>query len=233
MAAQAAFFDVDETLITVSSAVDFLDYRMGRSRDPRTSAWRLLAPAARLERTAANRAYFALYAGVSVADATAQGRAWFAELAAAGGLFHPPVLAELRAHAERGTRVVLVSGSFAPCLDPIAEAVGADTVLCTEPEAVCGVYTGATARSMIGPTKVLAVRAYLRAHGISAADCHAYGDHASDLPLLSEVGTPVVVGADPVLTLLARRRGWRTVPGTAPYRETVSRFLTTAGVPSL
>ncbi|SDD18717.1 HAD-IB family hydrolase [Actinokineospora iranica] len=224
----AAFFDVDETLITLNSCIDFLDHRMHRSRDPRVSAWRLLAPVVGLDRVEANRAYFRLYAGLSVASVAAQGRAWFAEVR--DRLFHQPVLAELRAHSARGARIVLVSGAFPACLDPIAAAVGAADVLCSLPVVADGRYTGETERTMIGAAKATAARAYLAAHAIAAADCHAYGDHASDLPMLDTVGTPVVVGADPVLSPLAVRRGWRALPGPAPYRETVAHHLS-AGAP--
>lgn len=224
--AAAAFFDVDETLITRTSAIDFLDHRMGRTTDPRSGAWPLLAPAAGLAREEASHAYFRLYAGLPAAEVAEQGRAWFAEALAAGGLFHEPVLDELRDHAERGAAVVLVSGSFPACLDPIAAEVGADAVLCTAPEVADGVYTGLIRRPMIGVAKAAAVRAYLSGRGVDPARCHAYGDHASDLPMLAEVGAPVVVGDDPVLTAHARARGWRALPGAAAHRGSVTRFLT-------
>ena len=43
------------------------------------------------------------------------------------------------------------------------------------------------------------------------ADCHAYGDSISDLPLLELVGHPVAVNADFRLAREARRRGWLTL----------------------
>ncbi|MGQ0838318.1 HAD family hydrolase [Actinokineospora sp.] len=226
----AAFFDVDETLITRTSAIDFLDYRMSRSRDPQRSAWSLLRPAAGLPRERATHEYFRLYQGFATAEVAAQGRAWFAEALRGGMLFHPPVLAELRAHAGHGRSIVLVSGSFPACLDPIAAEVGADAVLCSVPVVADGVYTGATERSMIGAEKALAVRRYLAEHDLDPGQCHAYGDHASDLPLLGEVGNPVVVGDDPELAMLADERGWRRLPGAGAHRAVVTRFLV-AGAP--
>lgn len=216
----AAFFDVDETLITRTSAIDFLDHRMDRSPAARAA----LAPAAALPRETAGHAYFALYAGLPVAEVAAQGRAWFAEVAA--GLFHPPVLAELRAHADHGRPIVLVSGSFAACVDPIAAAVGAVAVLCSRPRVASGVYTGHVDHMMIGAAKAVAVLAYLEATGCSASASYAYGDHVSDLPMLAAVGHPVVVGDDPGLAGIPARR----LPGVAPHRDLVTRSLT-AGAP--
>ena len=48
-------------------------------------------------------------------------------------------------------------------------------------------------------------------HGVDLADCHAYGDSISDLPLLELVGHPVAVNPDFRLAREARRRGWGVV----------------------
>jgi phosphoserine phosphatase len=48
-----------------------------------------------------------------------------------------------------------------------------------------------------------------------AAGSYAYGDHISDLPLLSLVGHPVVVGAEGALGGYARRHGWDRLPAAA------------------
>lgn len=52
-------------------------------------------------------------------------------------------------------------------------------------------------------------------HGVDPAACVAYGDHASDLPMLDAVGHAVVVGDDPVLIALAAARSWDVLPGRA------------------
>ncbi|MHB9756198.1 HAD family hydrolase [Streptomyces sp. BYX5S] len=218
-----AFFDVDETLISVNSMSRFLRHHVRVTGRPRPSldeavrGLRALAArgAPRLELT---RAYYRLYAGCDARELAAQGRAWFAEEARADGLFLTATVAALRQHLRRGDRVVLVSGSFAPCLDPIAERLGAHDVLCARPESVDGVLTGGLDVAMVGEEKADAVRALLRARGVHAERCHAYGDHASDLPMLRAVGHPVVVGADPVLARCAEAHGWRRIPASARPR---------------
>lgn len=49
---------------------------------------------------------------------------------------------------------------------------------------------------------------YAGRHGVSLQDCAFYTDSMSDLPMLLEVGRPVVVAPDPRLAREARRRGW-------------------------
>ncbi|QDQ09674.1 HAD family hydrolase [Streptomyces spectabilis] len=217
----AAFFDVDETLISVNSMLRFLRHHFWASHRPCSAfdeAVRgLRALAGRgAPRTAVARAYYRLYAGRDAGELAAQGRDWFAAELRSGGLFLDETVAALHAHQRRGERVVLVSGSFAPCLDPVAERLGVDAVLSARPETIDGIHTGGLATTMIGEEKAVAVRALLARLGIRGEDCHAYGDHASDLPMLLAVGHPVMVGADPVLGRHAASGTWRRLPGVVP-----------------
>ena len=50
---------------------------------------------------------------------------------------------------------------------------------------------------MIGPAKGTAVSAAIAHFGFAAAECFCYGDHLSDLSMLSVVGHPHVVDSDP------------------------------------
>lgn len=216
-ARRAAFFDVDETLITRKSMLSFLrDYyrwlgRPDSAADDAVSALRDVA-AGPGGRAASNRAYYRLFAGHRVAEVAAAGEQWFDDGMTAGGLFHPPALLALRVHKERGDLVVLVSGSFSAVLDPIARYTGADIALGTVPEVSGGSYTGEVQTVRIGAGKAEAVAGVLRERELRAEECHAYGDHASDLDLLRQVGNPVVVGDDPVLLEHAHRGRWRRLP---------------------
>ncbi|MEV8314359.1 HAD-IB family hydrolase [Streptomyces sp. NPDC059900] len=220
--APVAFFDVDETLISVNGMARFLRHHM-RSRGQTRAAFEdavrdLRALGARgASREEIARAYYRLYAGCDERELAAEGREWFAAELRSGGLFLADSVAALREHRRRAEPVVLVSGSFAPCLDPVAERLGveADAVLCARPKAVDGVLTGAVDVTMTGEEKAVAVRALLRERGVRPDGCHAYGDHASDLAMLRAVGHPVVVGADPVLLRHAEAGGWRRLPGAA------------------
>lgn len=162
-----------------------------------------------LPRAALNDAYFALLSGLSWTQLLAEGKAWFTELAADADHFVTKGIQAARQHHARNDDVVLVSGSFLPCLAPVASYVGAGTVLCTEPLIDSdGKLTGKTRTAMLDATKADAVRGYLADHRLDATACHAYGDHASDLAMLAIVGHPHVVGDDPVLRRAAADQGW-------------------------
>ncbi len=210
----AAFFDVDETLITVKSMFAFLRHwivaRGGDEGDfDATVAGIHQAARSGAPRTEINRMYYRLFAGVALADLRDEGRAWYRGYGALPTAWVADTLFALTEHQRRGDAVVLVSGSFRACLDPIAEAVGAESVLCTEPVVDAdGRLTGEVVRPMIGEHKGAAVRELIAARGLDARRCFCYGDHASDLPMLTAVGRPRIVGADPVLLEHAAARGW-------------------------
>jgi HAD superfamily hydrolase (TIGR01490 family) len=211
---RVVFCDVDETLISVKSMFDFLRYWMARSGDDGTGyrdSVEELRTMARGERPRSeiNRAYYRRFTGVEYTALLEVGRDWYADYRRQPTAFVGATLAAVGGHRAAGDTIVLVSGSFRACLEPLAEDVGADMVVCSEPViSVDGQLTGEVYRPMIGDAKAAAVTETLAALGAVAADCFGYGDHSSDLAMLSAVGYPSVVGEDPVLTAHASRRGW-------------------------
>jgi HAD superfamily hydrolase (TIGR01490 family) len=226
MSGRIAFFDVDETLIAVKSMFALLAFDLQARGRPRSEYDRiergLRAMAARgTPREEVCRAYYRLLAGRDAAELTATGERWFAIERRRGDLFILGALRAARRHAAAGDLVVLLSGSFPACVDPVARSIGADVALCTRPEVVDGRLTGRVAVPMIGEAKAQAARRLAAQHGADLSQAHAYGDHVSDLPLLEVVGHPVVVGDDPVLNRHARRRAWPRVPGAARAHTTI------------
>ncbi|XKK61280.1 HAD-IB family hydrolase [Streptomyces sp. ARC32] len=200
---------------------DFLRFRVS-AEEYATEHGRLRAMArAGVDRTEVNRAYYRLYAGTSWHELMEQGRAWYAAIRHGGRVGAPFIasgLQALRGHRDAGHRIALVSGSFLPCLQPFADEIGADLILCTEPLLDrSGRLTGEVGTPMIGEAKAAAARKAIADAGTDPTDCFAYGDHASDLPLLLAVGSPAVVGGDEVLLGHAGSRGWPVLPaGTEP-----------------
>ncbi|MEU3288646.1 HAD-IB family hydrolase [Streptomyces longwoodensis] len=216
-----AFFDVDETLITVKSMFRFLRFHY-RERGLPESAYDQAAgtlrrrSAAGISRLVTNREYYRLYAGRPREELFAHGRAWFDAELACGTLLHLPVVNALARHRARGARIVLVSGSFRPCLEPVAALLGADDILCSEPSYEGGYCTGVVQRPVIGAEKGRLARALMRRRAVDPSRAAAYADHASDLDLLRSVGHPVAVGEDLVLGAHVAGVGGGTLPGIGP-----------------
>jgi HAD superfamily hydrolase (TIGR01490 family) len=220
-----AFFDVDETLINARSMYRFLEFSLAATGRPAAEYERLRAEFTALAKAGVarediNRLFYRPFAGQPVAEVYQLGREWFAGERRSPAFFHLASVGALALHRGAGHLTALVSGSFPACVAPIAEAIGADAVLCTVPDQVDGSYTGAIGRPMIGVVKAEAARGFAGAHDANIGACWAYGDHASDLELLGAVGNPVVVGDDAVLREYAETRGWRRLAPSGGFAET-------------
>lgn len=211
---RAAFFDVDETVISAKSMFVFLRYWM-EHRDSGSGAYQKAVADIRAKvesgahRTEINRMYYRFFAGVLYTDLLTAGRDWYREYRESPTAFVGSTMSAIDRHQARGDLIVLVSGSFRACLEPLAMEFLADRVVCTEPIVDDdGRLTGEVVRPMIGTNKALGVAETVGALKLIPEDCFGYGDHYSDLQMLLQVGHPTVVGDDPVLLEHARRNGW-------------------------
>ncbi len=211
---RAAFFDVDETIITVKSMFRFLEFylratgRPGGEYERFADQLRQLA-ATGTPREETNRSYYRAYAGEPVELVRRLGEEWFRTELAGGAFLRTEVVDVLRRHQRAGHVIVLVSGSFPACLDPIARHLDVSRVECTRPRVSAGRYTGAVDVPVIGAAKAEAVRRVTAEIGARSQDCVAYADHVSDAAMLAAVGEAVVVGDDPQLLAAAAVHGWR------------------------
>jgi HAD superfamily hydrolase (TIGR01490 family) len=124
----------------------------------------------------------------------------------------PETRALLTAHLEAGHEVYLISATPDFLAQELAETLGATGGIGSGLEITDGVFTGRfTSGTMHGPEKGRAAAALMAERGFAPADCYAYSDSVNDLPLLTAVGTPVVVNPDHGLERHARSAGWRVL----------------------
>jgi phosphoserine phosphatase len=96
----------------------------------------------------------------------------------------------------------------------------------TRGQVVDGVYTGELEGPFCyGAGKVEAIEELARWDSLDLAQCYAYSDSSSDLPMLSAVGHPVVVNPDGRLERHARLHGWPVVHFRQQTRMVVRRVL--------
>ncbi len=123
----------------------------------------------------------------------------------------PDIVALLQEHKARGEHIILLSGSFQPLLEIIAQRLGADTALGTRPAQRDGRYTGRTiGQACQGEDKATRLRAYLAKakDDLDLSASSAYADSIFDRPVLEMVGHPVAVYPDERLAALAAQQGW-------------------------
>jgi HAD superfamily hydrolase (TIGR01490 family) len=215
--AEAAFFDLDRTLVPGSSLFPL-------AREMRR---RGVLTVRRVARLGVDQVRFRLRGEDDVAVVE---RVRESALASIRGLEHEWVLEVARgvvsswllprvypqaaflAHAHRwtGRAVYLVTSAPEDYAALLAEALGMDGALGTRAEVVDGRYTGGLLGAVNrGVHKAARIRLLAAERGIDLSRSYAYGDSASDLPMLRLVGHPVAVNPDRSLADVAARSGWQ------------------------
>ena len=211
------FCDVDDTLIHTKSLFAFFSIMVEgvelREQVGLRERWQrlLVALDAKAAREELNRCFYSeILCGMRVSRAAELARAWFECKRIEPGFLCGPVVDFVARQRGMGAEVVLVSGSFPELIEPIAEFVGASTVLCSRPRVTGGIYSTELAKGpMIGNAKAEAVRLFLAERGVDRAACCAIGDDMSDVPMLRAAGRGYVPAhADGEVMAVAAREGW-------------------------
>jgi HAD superfamily hydrolase (TIGR01490 family) len=221
----AAFFDLDKTLISRSSTLAFSRpfYRHGLIS--RTAMIRGAFAQAVFRRAGADHERMERIRS----QASQLCRGWQAERVREIVSRHldeiivPHLYTEARAlvsgHHEAGRDVIVVSASGHEVVDPIAALLGADTVIATKMVIADGRYTGDVAFYAYGDAKAARIRELAAQRGYQLADCYAYSDSITDLPMLEAVGHPTAVNPDRALRQVAAARDWPILSFAAPARR--------------
>jgi HAD superfamily hydrolase (TIGR01490 family) len=128
-------------------------------------------------------------------------------------------------HQAAGRRVYLISASPEEIVAPLARYLGVDEAIASRAKLDDdGRYTGEVEFYSYGPFKAVAILEAAATHDIDLEASYAYSDSATDLPMLETVGHPVAVNPDRELARVARERGWevRQFRNGVPLRERVS-----------
>jgi HAD superfamily hydrolase (TIGR01490 family) len=212
---EAAFFDLDKTVIARASMVAFGKplYRAGL-----LSRWLLLralygqlvylylgADEARMAKM--REAALRVTAGWSRDHIRSLVRETLEEVIEP--IIYEEALDLIRFHQGEGRKVFIVSASPEEIVDPLAQYLGVDDVIATRPEVdEHGRYSGGVDFYSYGPTKVVAMQEAAERYGLDLSASYAYSDSITDEPMLSAVGHPVVVNPDRALARIAAERGW-------------------------
>lgn len=118
-----------------------------------------------------------------------------------------------------GKRVVLITGSLDWTIQYLSEYLGADHFIANRLEMKDGKATGKLLRPVVaGPEKAGLMVNDAREVGHDLAQCSAYSDSYSDVPMLSIVGHPACINPDAKLARLARAYDWPILDIESPPR---------------
>ena len=121
----------------------------------------------------------------------------------------PQSVALAQQHIKDGLEVWIVTASPVEMGEHIAKQLGLTGALGTHLEQKDGLLTGQLiGKAMHGKRKAKAIRELAKERNISLKRSFAYSDSVNDLPMLSRVGHPVAVNPDKALEKYARAAGW-------------------------
>jgi HAD superfamily hydrolase (TIGR01490 family) len=122
-------------------------------------------------------------------------------------------------HQTEGRRVFIVSSSPEEIVRPLALHFGVSDVIATRAEVdASGRYTGELAFYCYGEGKGNAVREVADKESIDLSASFAYTDSITDLPMMTLVGNPVAVNPDRELRRVAEERDWSIRDFRRPVR---------------
>jgi HAD superfamily hydrolase (TIGR01490 family) len=219
---QAAFFDLDKTIIATSSTLAFSKPFQAGGLISRRAVLR------------SAYAQFVYHVGGADHDQMEKMRQFLSALCAgwdvqtvrdivAETLHHvvdPLVYDEavslIEEHQLAGRDVIIVSASGAEVVEPIGELLGADGVVATQMRIVEGRYTGEIDYYAYGANKAAALLRLAEEHAYDLSGSYAYSDSVTDLHMLEVVGHPYAVNPDRDLRREALARGWPVLVFTRP-----------------
>ena len=212
---EAAFFDLDKTVIAKASMVAFgRRFRTAGMIDRRVLAiavWNGLL----FRWLGANEKRMRKFRESTLRITKGWDHAMVSALVrdALVDVIEPIVYAEalelMRMHREAGRLVFLVSASPEEIVTPLAEHLGADGAVASRALLdETGHYTGDVELYAYGEEKVAALKSIAGSYGIDLAASYAYSDSITDAPMLHAVGHPRAVNPDRELARLAADEGW-------------------------
>lgn len=112
-------------------------------------------------------------------------------------------------HRAAGDLPLIITATNRFVTEPIAQLLGVEELIATDPELVNGCYSGRVAGTpCFRDGKVVRLNEWMAPRGLNLAGSWFYSDSHNDLPLLEMVEHPVAVDPDDTLAAHAGAKGW-------------------------
>ncbi|MEM7588905.1 MAG: HAD-IB family hydrolase [Myxococcota bacterium] len=209
-----AFFDLDKTLLDINSARLWMRWQR---KQQRVSFWQTLQATYWLTlyhlgfagvESAVRQAVRCNFAGTSQKEILQQVKTFYTE--ELHNKYRPKAMQVLQQQRSLGRRLVLLTSALQELAELVMEDLHLDDCLCTRLQVdTKGNYTGQVVEPMcFGKGKLQLAQDFADKNQTTLKECVFYTDSVWDLPVLQQVGNPVVVNPDPNLRRKARRQGW-------------------------
>lgn len=115
-------------------------------------------------------------------------------------------------HRNAGDILMIITATNAFVTTPIAERLGIEHLIATDPELIDGRYTGEVAGvPSFREGKVTRLGQWMKRHQADLTGSYFYSDSQNDIPLLQMVDHPFAVDPDDALRAHAQQQGWPVI----------------------
>ena len=211
-------FDLDHTLLPADTDVEWLNFLIDEGVAPAAERRANEDMARRYQDgTAGTHEFVRFYLRLFVPHAMAQLVAWRDRFLASRILprISPAARALVREHQGKGDVVAIITATNRFLTEPVAQALGIEHLIATDPEVVDGRFTGATVGTpCFREGKVERLDQWLAAGGQALRrfdETWFYSDSINDIALLRRSSHPVAVDPDPQLERYAREHRWQVL----------------------
>ncbi len=121
----------------------------------------------------------------------------------------PPIVEAVKHHKSKNAEIIMLSSAVSHICNPIARHLSFDHVICTVLEEANGIFTGRpVGKFCFREEKLNRLKAWCSEKNYPLEDVYYYADSIDDSPVFYQVGHPVCVSPDKKLKKLAAREGW-------------------------
>lgn len=206
------FFDLDDTLINKDANSLWIRWRARRERWALVEAFLALASLyraykkGRITHWRLSNYYRTRTRGMTLAEYQQRVERFFEER----GQLHiyPQAASLLFAYQRQGAELVMITGADDVVAQVYARALGIRHVISNRLRLQDNRITGLERPLCYGHGKVTLAKRFLNERGLNFRDAVFYTDSHADLPLLEQVGQPVVLNPNPQLREAAAEHGW-------------------------
>ncbi len=139
-------------------------------------------------------------------------------------ILYKEAIEEIENHQAAGRKVWLVSASPEEIVKPLGRYIGVDGVIASRAQVdENGTYTGEMERYCFADFKAQAIKELAEEENLDLSECYSYSDSYTDMPMLNLVGFPVAVNPDRSLLKAAKENGWEVRHYSEPIRLTERR----------
>lgn len=208
-----AFFDIDKTILSENTGTLYLKYLYKKGLTTRKKVllswyWFLKYRLNLVDMENLSKRIVQEYKGQNERETAEISRRWFKEMGK--NFIYREIIPIINDHKNKGHILATITAGTKYTAEPISEYLGIKYVIGTIPKVENSHFTGEFVEPICyGKGKLYWAKKFCEEHNIDLKQSYFYTDSITDMPLLLEVGNPVIVNPDIFIRREAQKRGWK------------------------